>query len=298
LNRPALNSATRAEIELQIRKIHVGAAGENDAAHYLRVQFADSKNWVVLNDVRIEVGGAVAQIDHLLISRLLDVWLCESKAFTNGIKINEFGEFLTFYNRVPVGVPSPIEQNLRHMKVMERLVSSGAINLPKRLGFSIPLKFRPLVLVAKGAIHRPKAPIKGLETIIKADQVATTIERLGEQGNPLEIAKLVGQETLHDLGQQLLSLHRPITIDWAARFGLSPEMPPINLPNAALPHLKLVDSEHSTKLDQPIQAGTSCQSCNGKITDAERQYCLDRPKRFNGQQLCMKCQRSQRKPSS
>jgi len=127
LNRPELNAATRAEIELQIRKIHVGAAGENDAAHYLRVQFADNKNWVVLNDLRIEVEGAVAQIDHLLISRLLDVWLCESKAFTNGIKINEFGEFLTFYQRVPVGVPSPIEQNLRHMKVMERLVSSGAL---------------------------------------------------------------------------------------------------------------------------------------------------------------------------
>lgn len=81
LTHPNASAATRADIELQIRKINVGAAGENDVAHYLRVQFAESQNWVVINDLRIEVEGAVAQIDHLLISRLLDVWLCESKAF-------------------------------------------------------------------------------------------------------------------------------------------------------------------------------------------------------------------------
>lgn len=292
LTHPNASAATRADIELQIRKINVGAAGENDVAHYLRVQFAESQNWVVINDLRIEVEVAVAQIDHLLISRLLDVWLCESKAFTNGIKINEFGEFLTFYQRVPVGVPSPIEQNLRHIKIMERLFVSGSLNLPKRLGFTITPKLRPLVLVAKGAIQRPKAPVKGLETIIKADQVASTIERLGEKGNALEIAKLVGREILYDLGQQLLSLHRPITIDWAARFGLTKAPPPISSPNPAPPQLRPVTTQEPAA-DIPASGQAACQGCNGKISEAERQYSLDRAKRFDGQQLCMKCQRSQ-----
>ena len=61
-----------------------------------------SKNWFspieeapvfasVIHDLRIECEGRVAQIDHLLIGRFLDIWVCETKNFSEGIAINEQG---------------------------------------------------------------------------------------------------------------------------------------------------------------------------------------------------------------
>ncbi len=70
--------------------------------------------WAVIHDLRLDIEGQVAQIDHLVISRMLEVFVCESKSYSGGVKVNEFGEWITFRDRRPVGIPSPIEQNRRH----------------------------------------------------------------------------------------------------------------------------------------------------------------------------------------
>ena len=66
---------------------------------------------MIIHDFRIECDGRTAQIDHLIINRFLDIWVCESKHFSEGITINEHGECSAFYDSKPYGVPSPIEQN-------------------------------------------------------------------------------------------------------------------------------------------------------------------------------------------
>jgi hypothetical protein len=67
---------------------------------------------------RIECDGRVAQIDHLLINRVLEFYVCESKRFGEGIAINDQGEFTAFYNGRACGVPSPLGQNRRHIAVL------------------------------------------------------------------------------------------------------------------------------------------------------------------------------------
>ena len=101
--RPSLDARTRRSIDDEIWAIRLGAKTESDAAYQLDFDLADNKHWAVIHDLRIERDGRVAHIDHLVISRLLEVFVCESKSYTGGVKVNDRGEWSTYRDRRPVG---------------------------------------------------------------------------------------------------------------------------------------------------------------------------------------------------
>lgn len=221
---------TRDAIETERRKIIAGQKGEKDAAYGIDFHLATSENWAVLHDLRLEWQGRVAQIDHLLVNRLLHVWLCESKHFSDGVAINEQGEFTSFWNGRPRGIESPIEQNHRHAKVVESVFGSSVLPLPARLGVAIRPTIRSVVLVSAGArITRPKTVFPGLETVIKADQLRATINGAAENATVVatiaSLGKLIGSDTLREFATRLATLHRPMRFDWSARFGMAAAEP-------------------------------------------------------------------------
>jgi hypothetical protein len=108
LAHPAASADTKARIEQEIRFIQSGLVGEREAAYEIDFHFGPSKNWAVIHDLRIEHCGRIAQIDHILMNRFLDVWVCESKRFSEGIAINEYGECSAFYGGKAHGVASPL----------------------------------------------------------------------------------------------------------------------------------------------------------------------------------------------
>ncbi len=208
----------RRAIEQEIWSIRLGAKAESDAAYLIDFDLRDSRHWAVIHDLRLEVDGQVAQIDHLAISRMLEIFVCESKSFTGGVKVNEHGEWVTFNDRRPVGIPSPVEQNRRHIAVIERAIKVGPIKLPRRL-VAIKPRFVNIVLVSEnGTVGRPRRKLPELDAIVKADQFRTMLEKRDFPST--DVLKLVGSDTLADFGRQLVALHRPMQRDWAARFGL------------------------------------------------------------------------------
>lgn len=220
-SRPDATPETRKRIEQEIRNIQAGARGEQEAAYEMKVHYGESRNWAVIHDLRIEYNGLAAQIDHLLLNRWLDIWVCESKHFSEGVGINEHGEFAAFFNGKPYGVPSPIEQNAKHILILKRLFDSGIIELPKRFGISIKPELKSLVLVSKKArIGRPKGKVEGIECVIKNDQFFTTVNKAVDENGILSMGKLIGQDTLEDLARMIVTLHRPASFEWAAKFGL------------------------------------------------------------------------------
>ena len=102
-------------IERELKAIRSGVYGERDSAYYIDFYFGDSKNWAVIHDLRLEHKGQVAQIDHLLINRFFDVYVLESKNYSYKLKITPEGEFQVYYGKEYIGIPSPIEQNKRHI---------------------------------------------------------------------------------------------------------------------------------------------------------------------------------------
>jgi hypothetical protein len=284
LLRTDLYASTRQRIEQEIRNIRAGLAGEREAAYEIDFHYGDSDKLMVIHDIRIEVDGRVAQIDHLLLDRLLEIWVFESKHFAEGVGVNEQGEWVAFWN----GNASPVEQNRKHMVVLNEAFDKDLVKLPRRLGVKLKPQLRSLILVSSRAkISRPRsraaaARVDGLDTVVKVDQLATTIERQIDQTSALStlgsITRLVSMGTLEDISRQLVALHRPSQVDWAARFGLTPG---VAQPVAAI-------SPPSVARPAP---GQSCDSCGSFVSPKVAAYCEANAVRFAGRVLCYDCQR-------
>jgi hypothetical protein len=309
LSHPNANTITKKRIEQEIRNIQAGIRGEDEAAYEMKVHYGDSKNWMILNDLRIEHGDLICQIDHLIINRWLDMWVCESKHFSEGIAINEHGEFLAFFGNKPYGVPSPVEQNNKHILILQRVLDSGTIKIPKRMGFTIKPALKGLVLVSKKArITRPKTNIKSIDCIIKNDQIFNTLNKdVDDKINPLLVAKIIGQDTLLELAIEIAKIHKPIIINWPARFGLSGTTCTNELPVFVEPTLKVVPqvvvqqpvtiSKHSVFKNTPLEDQPKqkkkliCHTCGKPVTYNVAKFCWFNKPKFGENIYCMDCQK-------
>lgn len=239
------NEPSRKTIEAELRNLRSGIKGEKDAAYYIDFDLAGTKNWVVIHDLRLEIAGRVAQIDHLLINRVLQIYVLESKSFHAGLKITEDGEFLRWneWKKTFEGMPSPIAQNERHIAVLKDALKE--ITLPSRLGLRLEPACDSYVLVSsKTRIDRPKA----IDTshVVKADVFVKTIQNRLDDENAakvlLAMTKVVSQETLEDIGRQIASLHRPAGVDYRAKFGVVTPAAPVKAQVATRPAEKLGSS--------------------------------------------------------
>lgn len=264
--------ARRAAEELRIRK--AGLKGEAESAYLIDFEFARSPNWAVLHDLRLEHGGRVAQIDHLLINRWMDMYVLETKHFHAGVKITEDGEFLRWnaYRKTYEGMASPLEQNDRHIAVLRDVVSS--IELPQRLGLRIPPSFFSLVLVAPAArIDRPRR--FDTSRVIKADQLKKRIWKDidGENGLValLKATKIVAPETVEFVARQLAARHVPLASRQTpaasvASVAPAPPAPPAPLPNTTgrksrvEPTLAATPAASSARGDGP-----ACKRCGHRL---------------------------------
>lgn len=301
---------TRKRIEQEMRNIQAGVRGEEEAAYEIKVHFGESRNWAIIHDLRVEFGDLVAQIDHLVINRWLDVWVCESKHFSEGVAINEHGEFAAFFNSKPYGVPSPIEQNAKHILILRRLFESGAVNLPKRLGFTIKPDLKSLVLVSKKArITRPKSKVAGIDCVIKNDQFFKSVDKAVDENSILWAAKIIGSDTLEDVARQIAGLHKPIQFNWAAKFGLPAAVAPIQstppsekaitqtaqvkppIPASApmpIPEIDKVAPAEEVKPKQKL----ICHACGESVAYNVAKFCWFNKAKFGGNAFCMECQKN------
>jgi hypothetical protein len=298
LKDPRCDSRIKGRIEDEIRKLKAGDRGERAAAHVLDTHFGKSANWHVLHDLRIEHDGEVAQIDHLLVNRLLDFWVLESKNFANGVKINDHGEFLTFYENRPRGVDSPIEQNLRHLKILQRLIDGGGLKLPTRLGFVLKPRLRSLVLISGGSITRPRTAVPGLETVVRSDQAPSRIQQADSQGSPFDLAKAIGQERLAELGRAILDLHRPIRFDWERRIFGDAARWPSHSGGPDLPPAQRTPRGPSGAGGSRAPVALACEDCTTQITRGVAQYCRRNAEALAGRLLCVDCQGRRRQPAA
>lgn len=214
-------------IERELKCLHSGNKGEGSSSYYLDFDFKKSKNWIVIHDLRIEHDGDVAQIDHLVIGRFMDVYVLESKNFNSGVIISDEGDFSFFYKNRPVAIPSPIAQNERHIKLLDRFLIDKNL-LPKRLGITIKPKYRNFVLISPSSrLTKPKKGLYDCSSVMKSDKFLERFKQDLKNDNTLEdmisISKVISQDSLKVFAKKLAVFHKPIAIDYAAKFGLNKE---------------------------------------------------------------------------
>ena len=251
----------KADIEQELRNMRSGLRGEQEAAYLIDFHLKESKRTVVIHDLRLEIGGRVAQIDHILIHRTLNVFVLETKHLHAGIKITEEGEFLRWsdYKRTYEGMASPFAQNDRHIAVLKDAFAQ--IEMPTRMGLRLSPTFVSFVLVSPNArVDRPKR--FDTSRIIKADVIIDAVENKIDKEPLLEtlssITRFVSFETILDIGRKLVALHKPAAFDFAARFATAK----LSVAQEPLP----VGPLTGLKLDNTCDAAgdTKCRTCQGK----------------------------------
>ena len=307
--RPDASPDVRKRIELEIRKMRAGIKGETEAAYEIDFHFGPTRNYTIIHDLRIEVEGRVAQIDHLVIGRFLDIWVCETKNFCEGLAINEQGECSRFYNNKPYGMASPFEQNRKHIMVLGSLFKSGMVPLPKRLGFAIKPNMTSVVLVSKNArVSRPKTKVAGVESIIKSDQFRSLIDRATDSdNNPLSLAKVIGSDTLESFARNIAAQHKPIAFNWAGKFGLSEtsagyasdhvaaalaKVPPPPIPTTAVASNRGDEVGPAAEDGKKPKKKLICDTCGEPVPFNVARFCWLNKARFGENVYCRECQQA------
>ena len=293
---PHVNADTKQQIRQEIRNIQSGIKGETDAAFQINFHYENSHKWAVIHDLRLEFEGHAAQIDHLLINRFLEIYVCESKRFAEGIGFNEHGEFYRYSQGKPYAIESPIEQNIRHILLLQRLFNSGEINLPTRLGFRMKPSLHSLILIANtSAIRRPKnsKKVDGMDRIIKVEQLLKRRDQDLKEENFLHtfssVNKLISTETLQSFAENLADLHTPAKKNWKARFGI-PDMPSEQTPPPAnIPKKQPAPPAATAEPTKPMRL--FCADCKKTVSQNVADFCWNNKARFHGRVYCFDCQR-------
>ncbi|WP_196782624.1 nuclease-related domain-containing protein [Chromobacterium paludis] len=248
LSRSDLSEKQRELLEKEVYAIQQGELGERNSAYELDFYLKDSKNWAVIHDLRIEHQGRVAQIDHLLIGRMMEIYVVETKNFTADLQINEAGEFTAWYQKKPRGIPSPLAQNEKHIAVLAQLCET--LPLPTRLGLKMRPSFFNVVMVSnKQRITRPKK--LDTKNVIKAEKIKewlSTYDDISFAQAISSLAKVVSSETVMELAKAIASQHKPLTHDYHARFGIPLAETRVPEPPRPEPEPELVAGQPASKL--------------------------------------------------
>lgn len=285
-----ISSKQRFLIERELKCLMSGNSGESSSAYYLDFRFKDTSNWAVIHDLRIEHCGMVAQIDHLLINRFLEIHVLESKNYFYGIRIKDNGEFESYNGKGYQGIESPIEQNKRHIELLQKTINDRNL-APTRLGMSIPISFTNYVLVAPSArIDRPVKQSFDTSMVIKADAYASHLEKEADKRSVVSVlataTKLVGADTLEEFAQKIIRLHRPGKFNYVGKFGIDEDaVQPIQ--NNTPPPPATITEEV-----KKVSTTRACDQCGIEIEEKVVYYCLINKAKFNGKTLCQACQKA------
>lgn len=298
---PLLDSTQKKWLRDELMRLKKGIQGERESAHYLDSYFKNGENHVVLHDLRFVVDGDVAQIDHLIINRGLGIYLLETKNYSGNLVINEHGEFTVEYDDGRFGIPSPIEQSLRHERVLNKLLDSlDIVGRTKKLA-----EFHHVVMLhPKAIIQRPSAKTFDSSNVIKADQFPTWhqnfVDKIGV-GTVLQmVLNMRSLDTIKEWGEKLIRQHRPADLLAMPDFmrplepsKVAASVPPFSSPVtsgsvAPVNQAQVKDFSPATAAkpsEEPVKR-LICSHCAAKISYPEGKFCWNNAKRFGGVAYC------------
>ncbi|MBD2114371.1 MULTISPECIES: nuclease-related domain-containing protein [Cyanophyceae] len=234
------------------KQMQAGHRAEEQMAFYLRRAFGEDPKIKVLNGLRLERRGEVAQIDHLLISTHGFI-LIESKSVTTQIRVNEQGEWSRQVGSVWQGMPSPLLQVERQAELLKALLNDHVDQffrkvLTLQLTFaSVP--FDGLVAISDiGVIQRP--PGFATQQVLKADQITKRIQEMHAAYrrasslfslNVRDAGAEFNDRKVTNLAEFLLQQHSPQT-----------QLPPLEVPTALLSSVEPPSISRSKQVVLPV----------------------------------------------
>lgn len=219
------NSSLKKKLETELRKIRMGDKAEQNASYLIGSIYKDLPESFLINGLRLDFDGDVAQIDHITLNSIGVVFLFETKTFSTGIKIDENGVFWCWddYRKIYIEIPSPLEQSKRHERIVRHALGE--------IGYKPEVIKHLIVVDYKAKLIKPKW---GFENVCRPDMVQKAIEGSLQNTNIFTAFKIVGKMISGKkysplqtkvFAKKLVELNSPIYFNFRAKFGLKAESP-------------------------------------------------------------------------
>jgi DNA-directed RNA polymerase subunit RPC12/RpoP/ribosomal protein S15P/S13E len=197
--------------------LKVGLSAEKQMAFYLKREFEDAQDILVLNGIRLESNNDATQIDHLIIHQY-GLIIIESKHIAGTIEINERGEWQQLGSFK--GMPSPIKQAERQAAFLTKYLSNYIPKLRRNRLKDADFDEVPVdVMVAiSDTSNITSHSSKDINNVYKAeaivDKIKATIQNYKKQDNffnptwsvlPLKLSK----KTMEEISDILLQKNTP-----------------------------------------------------------------------------------------
>ncbi len=274
------------------RRASNGHEAERKMAFYLNRAFGEMDSIHVINDLRLERKGEVAQIDHLVIHKH-GLIIIESKSVAGEVHINNHLEFVYAYGRKREGMPSPIQQAKRQGDLLRALLIDNKEGLRKKKLLGIiqgGFQHCPIqtldAISDKSIIKRPKQPIPELH---KADQITDQVNNIIDRH--LKGAKIT---TVDDGDWGIYSFH-PEEFDRVSEFLVARHAPlkpaPVSPPPPPTAKPAPPTKPATANKGKPIFLCTHCQSTNLEIMYGRSYYfkCQDCDGNTGIKNICPAC---------
>jgi Zn finger protein HypA/HybF involved in hydrogenase expression len=244
-----------------------GRKAEEQMAFYLRRFFGKSSEVDVLNGIRIELGGEIAQMDHLVLHPY-GFLIVESKSVSGSVQIMDDGQWMRWYLKQPkpIGMRSPVTQAKMQCQLLTELLETGV----KQKGFFSKVNFDVLVAISDGGtIQWPKSGV--LKEVCKADQVAEKVTKRIESIQSLNgcINHTLTQEHRQRITDFLIRMHKPVVVDTPTETAATkpvPVSPPVEKSKPVANQLPAASCKHCHSNAVELTYGKfgyyfQCKSC-------------------------------------
>ena len=151
-----------------------GLKAEKQMSFYLDRSLKDREDIFILNDLRLEIDGDYAQIDHLVIYEY-GFMVIESKSVTGTIKVNKYEEWIRIFKNNQQGMPSPIQQARRQLQFLHNFLKSNSDKKIYKSNILEKMHYDILIAISDNGIIEREIE---LEEICKADKI---IEAMGDK---------------------------------------------------------------------------------------------------------------------
>lgn len=218
------SESQKALIKKDLSALENGYVAEKENAYYLDFHFEPKERLILLHDIRIEHKGRTAQFDHIVIAPL-GITILESKSFKGELTIDEDNSLKVKYGKNTKTFPNPIEQNIRHEKVLYDFIHDT---------FEIPARFKLMggIPITNKVIIHPNTTVtnsKLPEGFERSDAFATSrnkdIDNMSGAKVLLSSVTFVTKELSKEIAEGLVKAHTPIKFDYTIKYKISQKNP-------------------------------------------------------------------------
>ena len=214
------SEAQKSLINKDLVSLENGYKAEKENAYYLDFHFEEKERLIVLHDIRIEHKGRTAQFDHIVIAPL-GITVLESKSFKGELTINNDNSLNVKYGKYTKTFPNPIEQNIRHEKVLYDFIYD-TFEIPTRFKLMGGIPINNMVLIHPNTTVSNKKLPEGFE---RSDAFATRrnkdIDNMNGAKVLLSTVTFVTKDLAKEIAKGLIKAHKPIKFDYTIKYRVS-----------------------------------------------------------------------------